>query len=172
MVAMARAPALEPVDEGEIEREEAAHAGAGGGDEERQVELQQRVDERKQHEAAAEQRDADAHHAARAEAVQAPAQHRPQDRRFHLVQRRGAGELGLGPAAIVAQDGEVGAEGLVQQAGLQELQPGAGGDQPPAAEDAFQGLHAGRSGRRGGFANRKKNEPSPASTASSVKPAR
>src|ERR1044071_5552766 len=65
----ARPPALEPVDERDVDREEAAHARAERDDDERRVELEQRVDERKRDEAQAEQHYAEADQALRAEAV-------------------------------------------------------------------------------------------------------
>ena len=78
-----------------------------------------------------------------AEAVEEPAQHRPQHRGLELVHRGRARELGLRPAAVVAQDGEVGAEGLQQQRALHELHQAAGADHGPAVEEALHGCARG-----------------------------
>ena len=72
--------------------------------------------------------------ALRAEAVDDPAEHRAEDRALHLLQRRRAGERGLAPAALVLQHRDVGAEGLVHQPRLQELQAATRADHVPAVE--------------------------------------
>ncbi len=133
----ARAKALEPVDERNVERKEAAASGAERDDDERAVEAGQGVDLREQDQPQAEDHDAGAHEGARAEAIEQPAQHRAEHGGFHLVQRRGARERGLAPAALVGEHRHVGAEGLHHQAGLQELQAARGPDHLPAVEQGF-----------------------------------
>ena len=131
----AGAPALEPVDQRDVDREEAAEARADRHHDEGAVELEQGLDLAEQHEADAEHHHADADQPLRAEAVDDPAEHRAEDRGFHLVQGRRARQRGLAPAAVVAQHRDVRAEGLHQQRRLQELQAAAGGDHVPAVED-------------------------------------
>jgi hypothetical protein len=54
------------------------------------------------------------------------------------MQRGGARELGLGPAAVVAQHGKVSAEGLQEQCRLDELHGAASANHVPAVEDALR----------------------------------
>jgi hypothetical protein len=131
----ARPLALEPVDERHVQRKEPAQAGAERDQDKGGVELEQRLDPAEQHEAAAEEQHAQADHALRPEAVHYPAQQRPEDRRLHLLQRRRARERRLAPAAVVLQHRHVAAEGVVQQACLQELQAAARPDHLPAVEE-------------------------------------
>src|SRR5882672_3393506 len=135
----AGAPALEPVDERDVDREEAAQARAEGDDDERGVEGGKRVGEAEQHQAAAEHDHADADDALRAEAVDDPAENGAEDRHLHLLQRRRARERGLAPAALFLQHRDVGAEGLRHQRRLEKLQAGAGADHVPSVEDLLQG---------------------------------
>ena len=65
-----------------------------------------------------------------------------QERKFDVVvisgdltQRCRSGEGSLAPAAFVDQGREVGAEGLIEQQALQELERATGPDYAPAVED-------------------------------------
>ena len=98
----------------------AAQAGAERDDDEGAVELRQRLHLGQQAQPGAEHHHAGAHEDLGAEAVEQPAEHRP-EQRHPSAERGGAGERGLAPVLLLGEHGEVGAERLRDQAGLQEL---------------------------------------------------
>jgi hypothetical protein len=123
------------VDDRDVDRKEAAEAGAERDDDEGGIEAAKRIDLAEEDEAEPERDDADANHSSRAEPVDDPSERRSEQRRLHRLHRGGAGERCLAPAAFGDQCSEVGAERLVEQRRLHELETAACGNHPPAVED-------------------------------------
>ena len=125
---------FEPVDDGRVQREEAAEARAQRDQQHGAVEAEQRLDPAQGEEAQPHHDDAGADQLARAVAVDDPAENRPDQRSLGRLQRGGGRDRCPAPPLLDGQRSEIGTERLVQEPGLEELQPGAGGDHLPAME--------------------------------------
>ena len=131
----ARASALEPVHQGNRQGEVAGEACSHGDYQHGGVEAAYGVDPAECDEAEPENDDADLNHGARTEPVDQPAERRAEQGALDRLQSRAARQGRLAPAALFGEHRHVGAEGLQQQARVQELDARRGGHHPPAMED-------------------------------------
>ena len=128
------AVSVEPVDDGDGERREAAQPRTNGDDRPSQIERENRIGKREQQEPASERRQPDAQNQPRPEAIHQPALQRPKQPALHPSQRERPGHERLAPPEVPLHLHRVGPEGMHQQQPGEQLDASCREHHPPAVE--------------------------------------